>query len=172
MLYVYRFLWPLRLEWLLVCCLYKEVYLQIFKRVSFWLHGCCGEWEGWARKPVDHNSWVAIVTPTDRPKSVRNRSVIELFCGVVCVVILPFWHFCWYRGFCHRTESDLFLFLLCGFISPFLLALVCFSTFMHHFPIFNYFLSLRITDQGSVPKMRIWSMVLTKSDSKLCIHLT
>ena len=51
MLYVYRFLWPLRLRWLLVCCLYKEVYLLIFKRVSFWLHGCCGEWEGWARKP-------------------------------------------------------------------------------------------------------------------------
>ena len=51
MLYVYRFLWPLRLGWLLVWCLYKEVYLQIFKRVSFWLHGCCGEWEGWARKP-------------------------------------------------------------------------------------------------------------------------
>ena len=37
---------PLHLGWLLVCCLYKEVYLQIFKRVSFWLHGCCGEWEG------------------------------------------------------------------------------------------------------------------------------
>ena len=26
-------LWPLRLGWLLVCCLYKEVYLQIFKCV-------------------------------------------------------------------------------------------------------------------------------------------
>ena len=51
MLYVYRFLWPLRLGWLLVCCLYKEVYLQIFKRVSFWLHDCCGEWKGWVRKP-------------------------------------------------------------------------------------------------------------------------
>ena len=35
----------------------------------------------------------------------------ELFCGVVCVVTLPFWDFCWCRGFCHRTESDLFLFL-------------------------------------------------------------
>ena len=111
MLYVYRFLWPLRLGWLLVCCLYKEVYLQIFKRVSFWLHCCCGEWEGWARKPVNHTSWVAVVTPTDRPKSVRNRCVIELFCDVVYVVILPFWQFCWCRGFCHRTESDLFLFL-------------------------------------------------------------
>ena len=26
MLFVYWFLWPLRLVWLLVCCLYKEVY--------------------------------------------------------------------------------------------------------------------------------------------------
>ena len=65
----------------------------------------------WARKPVNHTSWVAVVTPTDRPKSVRNRCLIELFCGVVCVVTLPFWHFCWCSGFCHRTESDLFLFL-------------------------------------------------------------
>ena len=39
-------LWPLRLVWLLVCCLYQEVYLQIFKYMSFRLHGCCGKWEG------------------------------------------------------------------------------------------------------------------------------
>ena len=42
-----------------------------------------------SRKPVNHTSWVAVVTPTDRPKSVRNRCLIELFCGVVCVVTLP-----------------------------------------------------------------------------------
>ena len=59
----------------------------------------------------NHTSWVAVVTPTDRPKSVRNRCVIELFCDVVYVVTLPFWHFCWCMGFCHMTESDLFLFL-------------------------------------------------------------
>ena len=110
MLYAYRYLLPLRLGWLLVCCLYKEVYLQIFKCVSFWLHGCCGKWEGSARKPVNHTSWMAVNTPTERPKSICNRCVIELFCGVVCVVTLPFWHFCWCKGFCHRTESDLFLF--------------------------------------------------------------
>ena len=35
-------------------------------------------WVGrWARKPVNHTSWVAVVTPNDRPKSVRNRCVIE-----------------------------------------------------------------------------------------------
>ena len=59
---------------------------------------------------VNHTSWDAIVTPTDRHKS--GRCVIEVFCGVVYIVTLPFWHFCWCRGFCHRTESDLFLFLL------------------------------------------------------------
>ena len=111
MLFVCWFLWPLRLVWLLVCCLYKGVYLQIVKCVSFWLHGCCGEWEGGPVNQVNHTSWVAVVTPTDRPKSARNRCLIELFCGVVCFVTLPFWHFCLCRGFCHRTGSDLLLFV-------------------------------------------------------------
>ena len=44
----------------------------------------------WARKPVNHTSWVAVVTQTDRPKSVRNRCSIELFCDVVCVALLTF----------------------------------------------------------------------------------
>ena len=61
---------------------------------------------------VNQPSWVAVVTPTDRPKSVRNRCLIELFCGVVCVFTLPFWHFRGCRGFSHRTESDLLLFFL------------------------------------------------------------
>ena len=33
---------------------------------------------------------MALLTPTDRPKSVRNRCLIELFCGVVCAVTCPF----------------------------------------------------------------------------------
>ena len=59
---------------------------------------------------VNNTSWVALVTPTDRPKSVRNRCVFKLFVLCPCVVTLAFWHFCWCRGFCHRTESDIFLF--------------------------------------------------------------
>ena len=51
-----------------------------------------------------------LVTPTDRLKSVRNRCVIEVF-GGVCVLSFGFRIFCWYRGFCHRTGSDLLLFL-------------------------------------------------------------
>ena len=39
----------------------------VVKCVSFWLHGCCGKWEGFARKLVNHTSCVDVVTPTDRP---------------------------------------------------------------------------------------------------------
>ena len=39
---------------------------------------------------VNHTSWVANVTPTDRPKSVRNRSVIELFVALFVLSFCPF----------------------------------------------------------------------------------
>ena len=35
---------------------------------------------------VNHTSYVAVVTPTVSPKSVRNRCVLEIFYGVICVV--------------------------------------------------------------------------------------
>ena len=50
---------------------------------------------------------MAVVTQTDCPKSVRNRCVIEVFGGVF-VLSIGFRIFCWYRGFCHRIETDLF----------------------------------------------------------------
>ena len=56
-------------------------------------------------------SGVTAVTPTDRPKSVRNRCVIKVFGGFFYIVTLFFGFFCWCRCFFHRTESDLFLFL-------------------------------------------------------------
>ena len=58
----------------------------------------------------NHTSGVTVVTPTDRPKSVRNRCVIGVLVAF-CVVMLLFGFFCGCRGFCSRTESDLFLFL-------------------------------------------------------------
>ena len=42
----------------------RGFFLQILKFVSFWLHG---------RKPVHYTSWMTVVTPSDRRKSVRNR---------------------------------------------------------------------------------------------------
>ena len=40
--------------------------------------------------PVNHTSWVAVVTPTDRPKSVCNRCVIELFVVLFVFSLCPF----------------------------------------------------------------------------------
>ena len=38
---------------------------------------------GWdAVNRFDQTSWVDFITPTDYPKPVRNRCVIEVFCGV------------------------------------------------------------------------------------------
>ena len=74
------------------------------------LDGCCGEWENW--DPVNrfnHTSWMTVVTSTDCPKSVRNRCVIAVF---VRFCVVTFFIFCWCMGFSHRTESDIFFFLL------------------------------------------------------------
>ena len=50
--------------------------------------------------------------------------------------------------------------------------LASFGTFVTSlFNFLNYFVWLRITDEGSVPEMRIWSILLMKSDLKWCIHL-
>ena len=65
---------------------------------TIWLHYFCGEWEGW--DPVNqfnHTSLVAIVTPTDRPKSVHNRCVIEVLLAFLCCRI-AFWVFLWVYG--------------------------------------------------------------------------
>ena len=60
---------------------------------------------------------MTVVAPTDRPKLVHNRCVIEVFGGVFGVfgvfgVMLLFLFSCGCRGFCHMTESDLFFFVL------------------------------------------------------------
>ena len=57
----------------------------------------------------NHTSWMTVATPTGHPKSVRSRCVIEVFGGVF-VLSIGFRIFCWYKGFCHRTEPDLLLF--------------------------------------------------------------
>ena len=36
----------------------------------------------------------------------------------------------------------------------------------------DYFVWLRIIDEGSLPEMRIWSTLLNESDLKWCIHLS
>ena len=43
----------------------------------------------------NHTSGVTVLTPTDRPKSVRNRDVIEVLGGVFLCCHFPFWIFLW-----------------------------------------------------------------------------
>ena len=45
----------------------------------------------------------------------------------------------------------------------------CFAFFLQLFILYVW---LRITDEGSVPEMRIWSISLIYSDKKWCIHLS
>ena len=56
------------------------------------------------------NLWMVVVTPAERPKSVHNRCVIEVFWQRFSVVNwlfkIPVGKF----GLCPRTESDFFLF--------------------------------------------------------------
>ena len=58
----------------------------------------------------NHTSRVVVVTPTDRPKLVHNRSVIEVFVAF-CIVTVFFVMLWGCKSFCHRTESDICLYL-------------------------------------------------------------
>ena len=49
---------------------------------------------------------MTVFAPTDRPHSVRNRSTV--FAVSLCFYDL---HYLSFRGICHMTESDLFVFL-------------------------------------------------------------
>ena len=76
--------------WLLVFCLYKEVYSQIFNIYVLLIIRLMRGVGRWARKPVSHTSLVVVVTPTDRPKSVRNRSLIDFFVALFVLSLCPF----------------------------------------------------------------------------------
>ena len=88
-MFVNWFLWPLCFgsQFVLVT-IRRIIYNFFFKYVSIWLHVWCGEWEGWAHKPIIHTSLVAVVTTTDSPNSVCNRYITEHFGGVFVFSLL------------------------------------------------------------------------------------
>ena len=94
-------------------------------------------------------------TPTDRPKSVRNSCVIKVFGGVFML-------------------SRCFLDCSVG-VGVFVTGLSQISSFFSFvtslFNFLNYFVWLRITDEGSLTEIRIWSILLIKSNLKWCINL-
>ena len=73
-----------------------------------------------ARKPVNHASWVAVITPTDRPKSVCNRCLIEFFVALFVMSLCPFDISVGVGAFViGLTGSDLLLLSLIPIICPF-----------------------------------------------------
>ena len=53
------------------------------------------------------------------------------------------------------------------------MASACLGTFgLSLFNFLNYIVWPRITEEGSVPEMGIWSILLIVSDLKWCIHLS
>ena len=103
------------LDYLSTCIHFCEIFLyfkQYFYR-SCVIDHTTSAWSARVELIIrfNHTSCVTAVTPTGRPTLVQNRCVIEVFGGVFYVVTLLFGCFCEFRGFCHRTESDLFLIL-------------------------------------------------------------
>ena len=56
------------------------------------------EWEDDGHKQNYHTSWVTVVDPTDRPKSVHNRCIVELYVAFcvftllsMVVIIIDIW---------------------------------------------------------------------------------
>ena len=43
---------------------------------------------------------------------------------------------------------------------------------VYQIPLTTHFVWLRITDEGSLPELRLWSILLIESDLKWCIHLS
>ena len=90
-----------------------------------------------------------IFTPTKRPKSVRNRWVIEVF--FYCrfrVVTLLFAFFGGCRGICHRAESDLF-----PFFSLFLLLIL--DTIPLDLILFLWYLIFRISKRTNGSELNV-----------------
>ena len=51
-----------------------------------------------ARNPFKHTRMLTAVSPSDRPKLVRNRCVIEVFVSVFLCCYDAFWIFLWVEG--------------------------------------------------------------------------
>ena len=91
---------------------------------------------------VNHTSLVAVVISTDRPKSVRNRCVIELFVALFVLSLFPFDISAGIRAFVIGLSQISSFFSL---TSKFSLLFICsqppphiFNCFQIHAGTFNY----------------------------------
>ena len=96
MLIVYPSKSPLSLVWMFIGCVYKDVYLQVLNVCPFDYIVDVDSGKVGLIDQVNPISWLAVVTPSDRPKSIYNRCVIISLGGVfVLSVTLLYRIFCW-----------------------------------------------------------------------------
>ena len=80
----------LRLEWLLVYVYIRRFMYKFLNVCPFDYTAVAGSGKVGPVNQVNHTSWLAVVTPTDRSKSVRNRCLIELFVALFVFSLCPF----------------------------------------------------------------------------------
>ena len=84
--YIIFIIYALRVSIFITSPLWVAVGLLFLNACPFDYTAVAGSGKVGPVNQVNHTSWMAVVTPTDRPKSVRSRFVIVLFYCVVCVV--------------------------------------------------------------------------------------
>ena len=95
------------------------------------------------------------------PPDTWSRPVPLGLAYVLLVETNPFPNLSVFSDYAFQISLGTFSILL---FTPSLLASACLGSFGHHFStFFNYFVWLRITDEGWVPEMRIWAILLIKS---------
>ena len=124
-------------------------YKIIFKKKSLFVFQLLGECHCWWTKETQRAHFVKFYSRLRLICSVWRASKFSVFkiewnCNSVGLLHHPFWLQFVIRHFCDIIFR----------------------------PFCNYFAWLRITDEGSVPEMRIWSILLINSDLKWCIHLS
>ena len=77
----------------------KRTIYTFLKCVSFWLHGCCGKWEGWALVTrYNHTSWDDCLICVSNFVSRMDRGLVEHFDEPAMNRF--------YRDFCASLESN------------------------------------------------------------------
>ena len=90
MLYVYRFYDLSAWDGCGFVVYIRRFIYKFLKVCPFDYTAVAGSGKVGPQNQVNHTSWMAVATPTDRSKSVRIRCVIELFVALFVLSLCPF----------------------------------------------------------------------------------
>ena len=108
--WVYIFAWRGCKSWIYIKRFIYRLLNYVLSIISV-----AGGWEVGPVNQFNHNSWVAVVTPTHRHELVIHVVIVICSRNVwwrLCAFVLLFMNFLLVLGVCHMTWSDLFSLLL------------------------------------------------------------